>query len=108
MQEAKATPAASRDQVLRDRVGPAEGPSQCPDTGDGRHTQSKDIAGAWRDLGLAYGRMYDEVERAAAAFVEGFAEARIHPADRAIREWQCYLARLPWWKRWALKLWYSF
>jgi len=107
MQEAKATSAASRVQMPPDGVGSGEGLSQHPDNNDGRHRQSEETAEAWRNLGLAYGRMYEVIEQTAAAFAEGFVEARVHPADRAIREWQQYLVRLPWWKRWTLKLWYS-
>lgn len=106
MREARRTQAESRAQAAPDRVGHAQGLHQYPETDDGRHTQSTQMA-AWYELGRAYARAADHLVEVAQAFMDGYADQHLHPADRAIRDWQRYLAGLPWWRRWAVKLWYS-
>jgi len=71
--------------IGRDGDAMPEQVSQYPEGDVGDCAQPGDVEeamNAWRDLGEA-------------------------TAEHAIREWQAHLAAMPWWKRWAVKLWYS-
>lgn len=97
-----------RNQAAPDGDEGTEPVSEAPETDDGDYAQvEEELQEAWRELGEAYGAIYKTLEAAAAAFVDGYKDTAMDPVDRAIAEWHLYLRSLPWWKRWALKLWYS-